>query len=522
MILDHHGKPYQTPSSNLVDTRRIMSRASRDAGAYRGVSYEYWNGPQVHSDNQEANERMLMQRRAADLSANDWAAHAAVDTISSNAIGVGLKPNSNIPTKMLGISDVDAFAIGEQMEWAFHLWQEEADVRGMLHFYDLQLLGIQQMLSLGEMIHLPVMLNDAQMEKYNLKYSFHLQAISPSRLLTPSNLLTDSSVIDGVRISEFGRPESYYILNPKSNYKENSVMVNAYHAHSLTDYTEIRSQIAHRKGIFHLFRHETDEQYRGVSAFSKGMALMRNLDEVIAYELIAQKMAAAFPVFVSLKDNSSFPAEVQAQMGLENGERERSLYQEVQEGSFLYGEEGEEPHVLESKRPSANFSAFVDIVTRSISASLGIPFESLTKDFSKTNYSSARAALNEAWKVYNYYRKWFARLYCQPIWEMVIEEAYLRGMIKLPKSAPNFYEQRKLWCNADWIGPSRGHIDPVKEINATILKLDNNLMTYREAWAELGGDFEDSYSHMLGEQEKIKALREIASFNQSLKEGLKG
>ena len=511
-----------TKKASPINTQQKMSRASRDAGAYRGASYEFWNGPQVYSDNQEANERIIMQRRAADLAANDWVAHAAIDTISSNAVGTGLKPNSNIPTKMLGISESEAQAIGEQMEWAFHLWSEEADLRGMLHFYDLQLFGLQQILSLGEMIHIPVMLSKAEQTKYNLNFSMHLQAISPSRLLTPSDLLTDSSVIDGVRISEFGRPELYYILNPKSNYKENSAMLNSHYSYNLADYTEIRSQIAHRKGIFHLFRHETDEQYRGVSAFSKGMGLMRNLDEVIAYELISQKMAAAFPVFVSLKDNSSFPIEVQNQMGMNNGERERSYFQEVQEGSILYGEEGEEPHILESKRPSANFSAFVDIVTRSISASLGIPFESLTKDFSKTNYSSARAALNEAWKVYNYYRKWFSRLYCQPVWEMVIEESYLRGMIKLPKSAPNFYEQRKLWCNADWIGPSRGHIDPVKEINATILKLDNNLMTYREAWAELGGDFEDSYGQMRTEKEKIKALREIASFNQSLKEDLKG
>ena len=77
--------------------------------------------------------------------------------------------------------------------------------------------------------------------------------------------------------------------------------------------------------------------------------------------------------------------------------------------------------MLESKRPSANFSAFVEIVLRATAASVGIPYESLTKDFSKTNYSSARAALNEAWKLYSFYRNWFGRLYCQPVYEMVIE-----------------------------------------------------------------------------------------------------
>ena len=507
--------------TSSINTRQKLSRASRDAGAYRGSSYEYWNGPQVHSDQQESNERIVMQRRAADLAANDWVAHAAVDTISSNAVGIGLKPNANIPARMLGISDSDAQKIGEQMEWAFHLWSEEADIRGMLHFYDLQLFGLQQMLSLGEMIHVPVMFSKAEQAKYNLNFSMHLQPISPSRLLTPSDLISEVSVVDGIRVSDFGRPEAYYILNPKHTHKT-SMNLSSYNAYNLHDYNVIKPSIAHRPGIFHLFKHEQDEQYRGVSAFSKSMGLMRNLDEVIAYELISQKMAAAFPVFVSLNSNSQMPEGVLEQMGIQDKASERSYFQEVEEGSILYGEKGEEPHVLESKRPSANFAAFVDIVTRSISASLGIPFESLTKDFSKTNYSSARAALNEAWKVYNYYRKWFARLYCQPIWEMVIEEAYLRGMFTLPKSAPNFYDKRKLWCNADWIGPSRGHIDPVKEINATILKLENNLMTYREAWAELGGDFEDSYTQMYSEKEKIKALQEIAAINQELQASVKG
>ena len=162
--------------------------------------------------------------------------------------------------------------------------------------------------------------------------------------------------------------------------------------------------------------------------------------------------------------------------------------------------------MLESKRPSANFSAFVEIVLRATAASVVIPYESLTKDFSKTNYSSARAALNEAWKLYSFYRNWFGRLYCQPVYEMVIEEAFLRGMFELPKGAPGFYEARKFWCNVDWIGPSRGFVDPVKEVTATILALQNRLMTYGEAWAETGRDFDEGYARMLEESPLLALL----------------
>ena len=40
------------------------------------------------------------------------------------------------------------------------LWTSEADVRGQCHFVDLQNLGLRTMLSLGEMLHLAVMLNE--------------------------------------------------------------------------------------------------------------------------------------------------------------------------------------------------------------------------------------------------------------------------------------------------------------------------------------------------------------------------
>lgn len=205
-----------------------------------------------------------------------------------------------------------------------------------------------------------------------------------------------------------------------------------------------------------------------------------------------QVIAASFPVFVALENGGvQLPDYVTEGQEGDGERRERQLVQDLSPGQVLYGNENEKPYVLESKRPSANFSAFVEIVLRATAASVGIPYESLTKDFSKTNYSSARAALNEAWKLYSFYRNWFGRLYCQPVYEMVMEEAFLRGMFELPKGAPGFYEARKFWCNADWIGPSRGFVDPVKEITATILALQNRLMTYGEAWAESGRDFDE-------------------------------
>ena len=83
MLFDAAGRP--------LPTSRDIPRASRDAGAFRG-SLSGWRGPQVTSRLGMAREREVIQRRAADLLANDWAANATVDTITGNAVGTGLLP----------------------------------------------------------------------------------------------------------------------------------------------------------------------------------------------------------------------------------------------------------------------------------------------------------------------------------------------------------------------------------------------------------------------------------------------
>lgn len=495
-LFDAAGRPL--PAS------RDIPRASRDAGAFRG-SLSGWRGPQVSSRLGVSREREVMQRRAADLAANDWAANATVDTITGNAVGTGLLPKPALPAERLGIAPEQARAVSADMEWIFAAWMQEADVRGRCHFFDLQTLGLRSVLALGELLHVAVMLPEAERRACGRRYSLALQALSPTRLQTPADLSADPLVRDGIRFTEWGRPAGYYIACPPAGTGDTTMTTATLFS---SDFRYLPARCGHRRNVFHLFRMEEDEQDRGVSTFAKAIGLFRNLSDVLHFELFAQVIAASFPVFIATEEGQ-LPGGVQEAFGARDRQDEPPQYlQKIEEGQIWYGEPNQKPYVLESKRPSANFATFVEIVQRGMAAAQGIPYESLTKDFSKTNYSSMRAALNEAWKVYNFYRQWLARDYCQPVYEMVLEEAFLRGELALPPGAPDFYEARELWCNADWIGPARGFIDPVKEVSATVLALENRLMTYGEAWAQRGGDFEEGMETLLLESALLRRVRE--------------
>ncbi|KKM60033.1 hypothetical protein LCGC14_1545900, partial [marine sediment metagenome] len=130
---------------------------------------------------------------------------------------------------------------------------------------------------------------------------------------------------------------------------------------------------------------------------------------------------------------------------------------------------------------------FIETMMRIVGVAIGLPYELLIKDFSKTNYSSARAALLEGRRMFTQWRNWLARKLCQPVYEMVLEEAFLRGMF----DAKNFYELKHEYCRSIWIGGGWGWVDPVKEIEASRMAIDYGLSTLAEEAAGQGRDWEE-------------------------------
>jgi lambda family phage portal protein len=130
---------------------------------------------------------------------------------------------------------------------------------------------------------------------------------------------------------------------------------------------------------------------------------------------------------------------------------------------------------------------------------IGMPYELIVKDFSKTNYSSARASLLEGRRVFKNWRNWFAAKFCQPIWDMVIEEAYLRGEF----DAPDFYKYRTEYTRANWIGGGWGWVDPVKEVEASRKAIDYGLSTLAKEVAAQGDDWEETLDQLERERAAI-------------------
>lgn len=162
-------------------------------------------------------------------------------------------------------------------------------------------------------------------------------------------------------------------------------------------------------------------------------------------------------------------------------------------------------------QPSAAYEQFINAILRRIAAGLGMSFEELSRDFSRTNYSSARASLLGAWKAITGRSAFMERTFANPVYALWFEEAVDKGVIELPRlrrngGADSFYQNRAAWLRAAWIGPGRGHIDPVKERQAYQIGREAGSDTMQSANAEQGRDWRKTARQLARENRLLKRL----------------
>tara|TARA_R110000764_G_scaffold231358_1_gene322971 strand:- start:724 stop:1383 length:660 start_codon:yes stop_codon:yes gene_type:complete len=170
------------------------------------------------------------------------------------------------------------------------------------------------------------------------------------------------------------------------------------------------------------------------------------------------------------------------------------------------------PHLLPNEKlslqsvnaPSASLGEFEAGILRQISKSLGVSYEQLSGDFSKTNYSSARAAMSESYRYFQGKREVIAKRFASSIFELWFEEALQVGDLVLPTGAKlNFYEGKTAWCRCNWIGAGKTQIDGLKGVKEAIEKITAGLSTYEIELGNMGLDYQEVFDQQYREEEEL-------------------
>lgn len=457
-----------------------------------------WNSPLRHPDREVNWDRDRIVGRARDIVRNNGWLSGAVAREVDGVVGAGFRPLVKPDWRALGLTEAWADDWKRTVEAQWRAYAEDprclADASRALTLPRLFGLAYRSYLIDGEALALVAWEADRPT-------STVLRVLDPDLMSNPLDAPDDMGLRGGVEVDAQGAALAYHFRQA--------------HEHALWAdpgqyrWVRVARETAWgRPNVLHFYDKHRDGQTRGVSRLAPILEKIRQEDHYARVELEAAIINAVLAAFIRspmdsegildmLSDNSSAITDYHADRAAYHG-RKGDLRLNGAQLPHLYP--GEEIGTIETARPAAQFADFETAVLRHIAAGLGQSYEQLAGDWSQTNYSSARAALIEIWRGWTSRRIAFAQGFCQPFFMAWLEERIDSGAITLPAGAPDFWDNWASYARTKWIGPGRGFVDPVKEVQSAALKVAAGLSTLEDEAAELtGSDFGENMARIRSE-----------------------
>ncbi len=415
---------------------RTMLRRGYMAGALTGPD-RLWNPTAESADMVNSASRKVILSRARDLMRNSPYMVGGIQKIVNNVVYNGIRPQFK--------SRDD-----EKLELMFNQWAQQSG------FYEMQQTAVAQMIVDGEVLFVhsaSKRLREKKLCPMNLR-------IYECDYLDETFDDAEKNIWGGIQHDDEGWPVRYrmYKQHPSESqtYQTDSYWVDA-------------------DSVFHLYRPKRAGQRRGISELAAIIMEMRDFTEYQNNERIAARLASAFGVMLE----SPYPEHQTINPITGEGQEQNAVPKFIEAGRIDILPTGLRPHVVENKRPGANYEPYTRVSLRGVSAGLNLSYENFSNDFSTATYASARSATLEERRGYKMLQDTMIRRFCMPAAVAWWNYAKINGMVKgeMPQ--------------AEWQTPGWSWVDPQKDARAAELKLKMGITTRRKLAAEAGDDIDD-------------------------------
>lgn len=304
-----------------------------------------------------------------------------------------------------------------------------------------------------------------------------IQVLEAHELVTPVNGKgwRDRRVIGGVELDDQGRHAAYYLRDPRQPYN---------YGYSGWVQSHEQAQRLPAASAQHLANRHRFSQTRGVPLLAPLLDMFDMLDGYLDAEMLAAKINADVVYGIRRPQATSPLPGVSLQDDLNSTTDSETTFDKLlrsEPGMILDLLAGEDFVSIGNSRPGDTFQPYVMTILRMLGASIGMPLELVLLDFSQTNYSSARAALLQAYRCFKrlqlYLRDWLI----QPIYNRWMSRWIAAG--ELP---PIDGAYKLLYLPPRW-----AWIDPLKEVLAMEKQIAAGAGSLDQWVSETGGVFED-------------------------------
>lgn len=437
------------------------------------------------ADSELAYGLVQLRARSRQMLRDSCYAKRARTIVVNNVVGSGVGMQAQVMTTR----DKQAERINTAIEAAWADWCSGSNCHsgGKLHFADLERLAMGEVFTAGEVF----------LRKHYAKFGasrvpLALEVIEAERLanelVDPGTFQSDADIRLGVEVDQFQRPLAYWIRNSHQGDIRPGARPGA-----------DRFERVPAADIIHLHLTDRWPQTRGEPWMHTVLRKFDELNEYSGLELSAARAAAAyFATITSPEQESALKTDEDPATGQQLMDIEPLMVQQLSPGEQL--------QFHTPNRPNTALDPFIRAMLRELAAGVGTSYESLSRDYSQSNYSSSRLALLDDRDLWRTLQQWWIRSLREPLHKVWLQQAVLAEAIDGLSVAQ--YAARPDKFAAVLFKP-RGWswVDPTKEVAAYKEAIRSNLTTITDVVAQTGGgmDIEDVIKTRKRELDMLKA-----------------
>ena len=423
------------------------------------------------ADSMRAWSRMLVRDNAY--------AWGVVDTIVSSVVGQGIQTQSALPA---------ADDLNQRRDDLFEEWGKVCDINGVLDWHSIQSIIQREIVEAGEILVHLVSVSEVD-RGIKRPVPLAIELIEADRLAVERSTLKipqgENRIIRGVEVDDLGKPVAYHVhKNHPSDF------------HTARDIVRLPAA-----NVLHLFRKDRVGQTRGISWFAPVVNWLRDLGVYVENEMVASAIASCYTAAIKSKSPISMLNEG---LGEDSSDENSNAYDYMQPGMIMHLAPDEDITFGNTGRPNSDAEVWINTILRGIAVGTGLSFETVSRDYSKTNYSSNRASQLEDRRRFRSWQLYLQHNLCDPVWHRFCEAASIVGHPDFPSLTEllvnkSLVPHQHLATGWEWV-------DPQKEGSASIDAINNNLSTLQYELGKKGQNWRKVLKQREAEKEFMQSL----------------
>lgn len=396
---------------------------------------------------------------------NPWARNAA-DSFTANIVGTGITPLSLHPNRKIRAL--------LHREW--RRWTDESDADGLTDFYGQQALVSRTAFVAGECLARlrPRRASDG------FRVPLQVQVLEPEYLpITKIEPAGNNVIRWGIEYDRLGRRVAYHL------YREHPGEMAMF-------FSQGETVAVPAEAVCHVYHPRRPGQQRGETHFAAVMLALYELEKYDRAELVRKAVTAMFAFF-----ERDIEGGLDRLTGNTETDENGRAVQGVEPGSYVRLPPGKTIEFADPKDVGGMYVEFLRVQLRKIAAGCGLTYEMLTGDLTGVNYSSIRAGLLEfRRRAEAFQHQVLVYRFCRPVWRAWCDAAALAGVIDPVDYATN----QANYLDVEWKPPAWAWVDPLKDMQAEVLAIDN-LLKARSAAIKSMGDEPEETDRMIAEDQ---------------------